>query len=141
MLLGILLTVLVSVVLDRIWVFVSAALVTVDLALLLNGLNPLTLMIISVLLIAGVVWRLLARDQGPSADKQAPALPQNPYQARLPDSFLQMLHPHLMDRRHGLGSNLTKAITSPMVRRSIRGTHNSTTIRTEIFKPRIFLMF
>ena len=61
MLLGILLTALVSVVLDRIWVFVSAALVTVDLALLLNGLNPLTLMIISVLLIAGVVWRLLAR--------------------------------------------------------------------------------
>ena len=80
MLLGILLTALVSVVLDRIWVFVSAALVTVDLALLLNGLNPLTLMIISILLIAGVVWRLLARDQGPSADKQAPALPQNPYQ-------------------------------------------------------------
>ena len=37
-------------------------------------------MIISVLLIAGVVWRLLARDQGPSADKQAPTLPQNPYQ-------------------------------------------------------------
>ena len=79
LLLGILLTVLASVILDRMWVFVSAAVVTVDLALLLNGLTPLTLMIISLLLIAGVVWRLLARDQGPSAGQQPPAGSQNPY--------------------------------------------------------------
>ena len=59
--LGITLTLLSALLLDRVWTYIATALVTLDLAILLNGLNPLTLFIISILLIAGVIWRLLAR--------------------------------------------------------------------------------
>lgn len=59
--LGIALTLLSALLLDRVWTYIATALVTLDLAILLNGLNPLTLLIISILLIAGVIWRLLAR--------------------------------------------------------------------------------
>ena len=59
--LGIALTLLSALLLDRVWTYIATALVTLDLAILLNGLNPLTLLIISILLIAGVIWRLLVR--------------------------------------------------------------------------------
>ena len=61
--LGIALTLLSALLLDRVWTYIATALVTLDLAILLNGLNPLTLLIISILLIAGVIWRprLLSR--------------------------------------------------------------------------------
>ena len=59
--LGIALTLLSALMLDRVWTYIATALVTLDLAILLNGLNPLTLLIISILLIAGVIWRLLVR--------------------------------------------------------------------------------
>ena len=59
--LGIALTLLSALLLDRVWTYIATALVTLDLAILLNGLNPLTLFIISILLIAGVIWRLLVR--------------------------------------------------------------------------------
>ena len=48
---------------------------TVDLAISLNGLNPLFLLIISVILIAGVIWRLLARQGGREDDSDIPPAP------------------------------------------------------------------
>ena len=73
--LGITLTLLSALLLDRVWTYIATALVTLDLAILLNGLNPLTLFIISILLIAGVIWRLLARQnkQDAVAPQQDPA--------------------------------------------------------------------
>lgn len=73
--LGIALTLLSALLLDRVWTYIATALVTLDLAILLNGLNPLTLFIISILLIAGVIWRLLARQnkQDVVAPQQDPA--------------------------------------------------------------------
>ena len=73
--LGIALTLLSALLLDRVWTYIATALVTLDLAILLNGLNPLTLFIISILLIAGVIWRLLARQnkQDAVAPQQNPA--------------------------------------------------------------------
>ena len=73
--LGIALTLLSALLLDRVWTYIATALVTLDLAILLNGLNPLTLFIISILLIAGVIWRLLARQnkQDAVAPQQGPA--------------------------------------------------------------------
>ena len=73
--LGIALTLLSALLLDRVWTYIATALVTLDLAILLNGLNPLTLLIISILLIAGVIWRLLVRQnkQDAVAPQQDPA--------------------------------------------------------------------
>ena len=76
--LGIALTLLSALLLDRVWTYIATALVTLDLAILLNGLNPLTLLIISILLIAGVIWRLLVRQN--KQDAVAPAPQQDPAQ-------------------------------------------------------------
>ena len=73
--LGIGLTLLAGLVLPKAWAYVSAVLVTVDLAISLNGLNPLFLLIISVILIAGVIWRLLARQSGHQDDSGVPSTP------------------------------------------------------------------
>lgn len=73
--LGIGLTLLAGLVLPKAWAYVSAVLVTVDLAISLNGLNPLFLLIISVILIAGVIWRLLARQGGRQDDSGIPPAP------------------------------------------------------------------
>lgn len=73
--LGIGLTLLAGLVLPKAWAYVSAVLVTVDLAISLNGLNPLFLLIISVILIAGVIWRLLARQGGREDDSGIPPAP------------------------------------------------------------------
>lgn len=73
--LGIGLTLLAGLVLHKAWAYVSAVLVTVDLAISLNGLNPLFLLIISVILIAGVIWRLLARQGGRQDDSGIPPAP------------------------------------------------------------------
>ena len=73
--LGIGLTLLAGLVLPKAWAYVSAVLVTVDLAISLNGLNPLFLLIISVVLIAGVIWRLLARQGGRPDDSGIPPAP------------------------------------------------------------------
>ena len=74
--------------------------VTLDLAILLNGLNPLTLLIISILLIAGVIWRLLVRQN--KQDAVAPhqdseqlgdfSQPQN-QQGMYPQGNVQMRQP------------------------------------------------
>ena len=74
--LGIALTLLSALLLDRVWTYIATALVTLDLAILLNGLNPLTLFIVSILLIAGVIWRLLARQN----KQDAVAPPRGPAQ-------------------------------------------------------------
>lgn len=74
--LSLLVTVLAAVLVDKVWAIIGAALVTIDLAIMLGGLNPLVLMIIAVLLIAGVVWRLLTRDKNnPDAPNGAPVPP------------------------------------------------------------------
>lgn len=73
--LGIGLTLLAGLALPKAWAYVSAVLVTVDLAISLNGLNPLFLLIISVILIAGVIWRLLARQGGREDDSGIPPAP------------------------------------------------------------------
>lgn len=73
--LGIGLTLLAGLVLPKAWAYVSAVLVTVDLAISLNGLNPLFLLIISVILITGVIWRLLARQGGRQDDSGIPPAP------------------------------------------------------------------
>lgn len=75
LLLGIGLTLLAGLVLPKAWAYVSAVLVTVDLAISLNGLNPLFLLIISVILIAGVIWRLLSRQSGHQDDSGVPPTP------------------------------------------------------------------
>ncbi|MDO5749947.1 MAG: hypothetical protein Q4P78_01945 [Rothia sp. (in: high G+C Gram-positive bacteria)] len=50
--------------LSTIWTGIAAALVAANVALALNQLNALALFIASLMIIGGVIWRLLSREQG-----------------------------------------------------------------------------
>ena len=77
MTISLLMTILAALLVDRIWVIIGAVIVTIDLALLLNSMNPLMLMIIAIILISGVVWRLLTRDKkNPPTDADRNGMPQ-----------------------------------------------------------------
>ena len=77
MTISLLMTILAALLVDRIWVIIGAVIVTIDLALLLNSMNPLMLMIIAIILISGVVWRLLTRDKkNPPTDAGHNGMPQ-----------------------------------------------------------------
>ena len=87
LILGIGVTLLVSLVISRVWTYIAVGVVTIDLVLLLNGLNSLSLLVIAVLLIAGVIWRLLTRHDDYPAQAEAPITSQTQQDFNVPSTL------------------------------------------------------